>query len=59
MRITELFEVHAHPWFPAFLRDLVRDALQALWNFSNSHKPILPLLRNAFARVGTREVLDL
>jgi hypothetical protein len=59
MRRTELFEIHDHPWFPAFLRDLVTDALQALWDFSNSYKPILPLLRNALARVGTREVLDL
>jgi hypothetical protein len=59
MRRTELFEIHDHPWFPAFLRDLVTDALQALWDFSNSYKPILPVLRNALARVGTREVLDL
>src|SRR5260370_5492244 len=59
MRRTELFEIHDHTWFPAFLRDLVTDALQAFWDFSNSYKPILPLLRNALARVGTREVLDL
>ncbi len=45
MRRTELFEIHDHPCFPAFLRDLVTDALQALWGFSNSYKPILPLLR--------------
>lgn len=58
-RRAELFEIHDHPWFPALLRDLVTDALQALWDFSSSYKPILPLLRNALARVGTREVLDL
>jgi hypothetical protein len=58
-RRTELFEIHDHPCFPAFLRDLVTDALQALWDFSNSYKPILPLLRDALASVGTREVLDL
>lgn len=56
---TELFEIHDHPRFPAFLRDLITDALQALWNFSNSYKPILPLLRNALASAGTMEVLDL
>jgi hypothetical protein len=33
---TELFEIHDHPWFPAFLRDLVTDALQTLWNFQQS-----------------------
>jgi hypothetical protein len=56
---TELFEIHDHPWFPAFLRDLVTDALQGLWNFSNLYKPILPLLRNALSGAGTKEVIDL
>jgi hypothetical protein len=55
----EFFEIHDHRLFPTFLRDLVTDALQALWDFSNSYKPILPLLRDTLARVGTREVLDL
>lgn len=59
MRRTELFEIHDHRWFPTFLRDMVTDALQALWNFSNSYKPILPLLRNALASAGTKEVVDL
>jgi len=59
MRRTELFEIHDHPWFPAFLRDLVTDALQALWCFSNSYKPILPLLQNTLARVGHERGLDL
>lgn len=59
MRRAELFEIHDHSRFPTFLRDLVTDALQALWNFSNSYKPILPLLRNALDVVGTREILDL
>jgi hypothetical protein len=59
MRRMELFEIHDHPLFPAFLRDLTTDALQALWDFSNAYKPILPLLRNALASVGTREILDL
>jgi len=59
MRRAELFEIHDHSRFPTFLLDLVTDALQALWNFSNSYKPILPLLRNALDVVGTREILDL
>ena len=56
---TELFEIHDHPWFPAPLRDLVTDALQALWSFSNLYQPIVPLLRDALSRAGTKEVLDL
>lgn len=59
MRRTELFEIHDHRWFPAFLRYLVTDALEALWNFGDSYKPILPLLRKALASAGTTEILDL
>jgi len=59
MRRVELFEIHDHPLFPACLRDVTTDALQALWDFSNAYKPILPLLRNTLARVGSREILDL
>ena len=59
MSHSELFELHDQPWFPAFLRDVVTDALQEVWEFSNSYKPILPLLQRAMKRTGTREVLDL
>jgi hypothetical protein len=59
MRRMELFEIHDHSLFPPFLRDLITDALQALWDFSSSYRPILPLLRNTLGGAGTREVLDL
>lgn len=59
MRRTELQEIHDHPRFPGFLRDLVTDALQALWEFGNSYKPILERLLDAMDRAGAREVLDL
>ncbi len=59
MRRMELFEIHDQRWFPALLRDLVTDALQALWDFSNSYKPIVPLLLNALSRTGTSEIVDL
>ena len=55
----ELCEIHDDPRFPALLRDLVTDALQSLWDFSNSYKPILPLLRDALAKAGTIDVVDL
>ena len=58
-RRADLFEIHDYPRFPAVLRDLVTDALQALWEFSDSYKPILPLLREALALAGTREIVDL
>lgn len=59
MRRTELFEIHDHLWFPAFLRDMVTDGLQALWGYGNSYGPILPLLRDALSATETTEVLDL
>jgi len=59
MRRTELQEIHDHPRFPGFLRDLVTDALQALWEFGNSYQPILGRLLEAMDRAGTQEVLDL
>jgi hypothetical protein len=59
MRRAELKEIHDHPRFPGFLRDLVTDALQALWEFGNSYKPALGRLLDGMDRSGTREVLDL
>ncbi len=55
----ELFEIHDHPNFPSSLRNFVTDALQSVWNVSNLYKPILPVLIDALAQTGTREVLDL
>jgi hypothetical protein len=54
-----LFEIHDHPRFPRFLRDMVTDALQVLWNSSNLYQPIIPRLQKALVNVGTRNVLDL
>ncbi len=59
MRRTELQEIHDHPRFPSFLRDLVTEALQSLWEFGNSYKPILSRLLLAMERAETHEVLDL
>jgi len=55
----ELHEIHDLAGFPAPLRDLVTDALQALWNFGNTYQPILNRLLRGMERAGTREVLDL
>jgi hypothetical protein len=55
----ELHEIHDHPGFPAPLRDLVTDGMQALWNFGNTYKPILGDLLRGMERAGTRDVLDL
>jgi hypothetical protein len=54
-----LFEIHDHPRFPRFLRDMVTDALQVLWSSSNLYQPIIPRLQRALNNSGTRKVLDL
>lgn len=54
MRRIELPEIHDHRRFPGFLRDLVTDALQALWQFGNSYRPILPVLYQGLA-AGTKQ----
>ena len=59
MRRFELFEIHDHPWCPTLLRDLVTDALQAIWNRTNSYHPIAPLLNEALAQTHSAEILDL
>lgn len=62
MRRTEMIELHDHPRFPASLRDLVTDALQALWHFGNSYGPIVDRLHNSLTaqlRTAPIEVLDL
>ena len=55
----DLIEIHDHPRFPALLRDLVTDALQALWDFGDSYRPVLPRLRNAMVQSESHDVLDL
>jgi len=59
MRRIELQEIHDHAEFPGFLRDLVTDALQSLWDFGNSYQPILGRLLADMERAGASEVLDL
>ncbi|GAC1365573.1 MAG: hypothetical protein NVSMB3_14180 [Acidobacteriaceae bacterium] len=59
MRRSILVEIHDHPAFPPLLRDLTTDALQALWDFGHSYRPILPRLRTALACLGTSQILDL
>jgi hypothetical protein len=59
MHHTDLIEIHDHPLFPGFLRNLATDALEALWNFSNSYRPVLPRLRRAVNAAGSEQILDL
>jgi hypothetical protein len=59
MRNNSLIEIHDHPSFPPFLRDLFTDALQSLWGFSNSYGAIVPRLRAFIGQLDTNQILDL
>lgn len=53
------FEIHDHRYFPRVLRDLVTDALEAMWNAQDTYGPIVPRLRQALGEAGTNHVVDL
>ena len=53
------FEIHDQPWFPAFLRDQVTEALEAVWNANRTYAPVAPLLRDAIRQSGADRVVDL
>jgi hypothetical protein len=59
MRRREWFELHDHRLFPGLLRDLVTDALEAIWNYTNSYRVIVPRLRAAMEDAGTHRIVDL
>lgn len=59
MRRQEWFELHDHRLYPGFLRDLVTDALEAIWNCTNSYRVIVPRLRAAMEDAGTHHIVDL
>jgi hypothetical protein len=59
MQRNPWFEVHDHPLFPPFLRRLVTDALEAIWNATDVYRPITPRLKGVLERSHTRGVVDL
>ena len=59
MQRRRWFEIHDQPWFPAFLRDRVTEALESVWNGSRTYSPVAALLRKAVRESGARQVVDL
>lgn len=59
MRRQRWFEIHDQPWFPAFLRDRVTEALEAVWNGNGTYGPVARRLRAAIRQSGANEVVDL
>ena len=59
MRRRRWFEIHDSPWFPAYFRDLVTEALESVWNANRTYHPIAARLRSALRASGSTAVLDL
>lgn len=59
MRRQRWFELHDQPWFPAFLRDLITEALEAIWNGNRTYAPIAGRLRDAVRQSGAHQIVDL
>jgi hypothetical protein len=53
------FEIHDHRLFPGFLRDLVTDALEAIWNARDFYGPVAARLGRALAQSRATRVVDL
>lgn len=59
VRRQSWFEIHDQAWFPGFLRDLVTEALEAVWNDTRAYQPVAGLLRQAVERSGAEQIVDL
>jgi hypothetical protein len=59
MQRKSWFEIHDQPWFPAYFRDLVTEALEAVWNRSRTYQPIAARLRDAVRGSGADRIVDL
>ncbi len=59
MQRQRWFELHDQAWFPATLRDLMTEALEAVWNANRTYACIAPLLREAITRSGATRIVDL
>ncbi len=59
MRRIQFIEIHDQPWFPAFLRDDVIDALQFGLSLLRSYASIAPLLEGAIESSRSRFVVDM
>jgi hypothetical protein len=59
MSRLQLFEVHDQPWCPRSLRDALTDFLQFTINLGGTYDAVVPMLRDAIARAGATQVVDL
>jgi hypothetical protein len=55
----QLLEIHDQPWCPRSLRDALTDFLQFTINLGGTYDAVVPILRDAIARAGATQVVDL
>jgi hypothetical protein len=53
------FELHDHPRFPGFLRDLITEGLEFIWNRLGSYRAIEGRLQRAVALSRAPQIVDL
>ena len=59
MRRQAWFEIHDHPLFPGYLRNLFTDALEAILNAQDFYGPVALRLRHAVAKSRATRIVDL
>lgn len=59
MKRQPWFEIHDSPWFPKYLRDLVTEALELIWDENHTYRPIVGRLRDAVRSTASDTVVDL
>ncbi len=59
MSRLHVFEIHDQPWCPRSLRDALTDFLQFTINLGGTYDAVMPMLRDAIARAGATQVVDL
>ncbi|HEV8130827.1 MAG TPA: class I SAM-dependent methyltransferase [Acidobacteriota bacterium] len=59
MRRLHLLEIEDQRWCPVSIRDAITDLLQFALNLGNNYACVVPRLRRALERTGTRRIIDL
>ena len=54
-----LFEIEDQPWLPSSIRDLLTDFLQFVSIRMALYRPVIPVLEEVLAKIGSRRVVDL
>ncbi len=59
MRRRHLFEITDQEWCPELVRNGITDAIQFVTSLGNHYRRLVPRLRRALERAGTRRIVDM